>query len=214
MSKSKGNFFTVRDLIATPEEGGRGVDPIALRLALISGQYRKPYNFTFETLKASMKHVERLRSAFDTARERLDAADGPDRVGDRLDPLRSNMLSAMLDDLNTPAAIAAAIEGAKLIQGLGANLNSSSAESALAFLQSANSLLGIPYHDQENEGRSASASQDPLEMRVEELLRQRATARESKDFERADQIREELDEMGIEVMDGPGGSSWRRKTEI
>ncbi len=214
MSKSKGNFFTVRDLIAAPEEGGRGVDPIALRLALISGQYRKPYNFTFETLKASMKHVERLRSAFDTARERLDAADGPDRVGDRLDPLRSNMLSAMLDDLNTPAAIAAAIEGAKLIQGLGANLNSSSAESALAFLQSANSLLGIPYHDQENEGRSASASQDPLEMRVEELLRQRATARESKDFERADQIREELDEMGIEVMDGPGGSSWRRKTEI
>ncbi|MBT8401038.1 MAG: cysteine--tRNA ligase [Rhodothermia bacterium] len=214
MSKSKGNFFTVRDLIATPDEGGRGVDPMALRLALISGQYRKPYNFTFETLKASMKHVERLRSAFETARGGLDAADGPDRVGDRLADLRSSMLAAMLDDLNTPSAIAAAIEGAKLIQGLGENLNASSARSALDFLQSASSLLGIPYHDQEAEDPSASASHDPLETRVEELLRQRATARESKDFERADQIREELDEMGIEVMDGPGGSSWRRKTEI
>lgn len=214
MSKSTGNFFTVRDLIAPLEEGGKGIDPMALRLALISGQYRKPYNFTFETLKASMKHVERLRSAFETARMRLDAADGPDRVDDRLDALRSKMLSAMLDDLNTPAAIAAAIEGAKLIQGLRENLNASSAETALAFLQSANRLLGIPYHDEENEVRPAVISQNPVEERVEELLRQRATARQDKDFERADQIREELDDMGIEVMDSPEGSSWRRKAEI
>ncbi|MDX1741121.1 MAG: cysteine--tRNA ligase, partial [Rhodothermales bacterium] len=67
MSKSKGNDFTVQDLVAPEAEGGRGIDPIALRLALISGQYRKPYNFTFDTLKASIKHVERLRAAKELA---------------------------------------------------------------------------------------------------------------------------------------------------
>ncbi len=214
MSKSKGNFFTVRDLIASPEEGGRGVDPMALRLALISGQYRKPYNFTFETLKASLKHIERLRSAFETARGGLDAGGGPDRAGERLGALRSRMLSAMADDLNTPAALAAAIEGAKLIQGLGENLNANSARSAIDFLQSANSLLGIPYHDQVNGRPSPSPSGDPLEGKVDELLRERSVARESRDFRRADEIREELDEMGIEVMDGPEGTSWRRKPGI
>jgi cysteinyl-tRNA synthetase len=57
MSKRLGNWLTVRDLIAPVDEGGRGVDPIALRLALISGQYRKPFNFVFDTLRASAKHV-------------------------------------------------------------------------------------------------------------------------------------------------------------
>ena len=216
MSKSKGNFYTVRDLIGRPEEGGRGVDPMALRLALISGQYRNPFNFTFETLKASLRHVERLRSAFDTVRAALERGeDGADRLGERLGRLRSEMVAEMLDDLNTPAALASAIEGTKLIQGIGERLNAASARSALEFLEATNRLLGIPFHDDSEERVDAgTAARDDLAMRVEELLAERAAARKNRDFERADEIRGELDAMGIEVMDSPEGSSWRRKPGI
>ncbi len=214
MSKSKGNYHTVKDLVAPESEGGRGIDPIALRLALISGQYRKPFNFTFDTLKASIKHVERLRSARDLAEEAAGNDDGsPDRLGERLDSVYEAMLGAMLDDLNTPAAIASAIEGAKLIQGMGANLSAASASSALRFVDRTNDLLGIVQHEREAESAAAPA-RDDLTDQVEALLSQREEARRARDFEKADAIRAQIENLGIEVMDSPTGPTWRKKTVV
>lgn len=231
MSKSTGNFLTVRQMIDPESEGGRGIHPLALRLALISGQYRKPYNFTFDQLRASAKHVQRFEEAMALVDEVLetDAGDegdeaggrvgnqegegAEDRIGERLDALYDRALDAMLDDLNTPEAIAASIEGAKLIQGIGTNLNAASAGSARAWLDAVNGLLGIVYHESDVNGAEEEGD-DPFAREVDQLLEEREQARADRDFERADAIRARLDEMDVEVMDTPEGTRWRRKVTI
>lgn len=214
MSKSAGNFFTVRQLITAESQGGRGVHPLALRLALISGQYRKPFNFTFDHLRASAKHVQRFEEAAALVERALETDEnGEDRLGVRLDALYEQALAAMLDDLNTPEAIAASIEGAKLIQGAGSNLNAASARSAASWLQRVNDLLGIIRHEEPGTPK-APADEVAFAREVERLLKERAAARNERDFGRADEIRDRLDEMDVEVMDTPEGTKWRRKVTI
>ncbi|MFW5972720.1 MAG: CysS/YqeB C-terminal domain-containing protein, partial [Bacteroidota bacterium] len=212
MSKSRGNFFTARQLI-DPEPKGRGVHPLALRLALISGQYRKPFNFTMKTLRDSVRLRERFVAVRDRALQASDSgAVGPDRVGDRLSDIYERTLDAMLDDLNTPLAIATSLEGVKLINGMGDSLNRDSARAACDWINRTNDLLGfIVREDDLEEGPGIT---DPLERRVEALLAERAEARKTRDFARADAIRDELDAMKIEVMDTPGGTTWKRKTDL
>lgn len=215
MSKSTGNFHTVRELIAREEDGGRGINPLALRLALISGQYRKPLNFTFDHLRASAKHVQRFEEAaqlVEQTRERR--TNGKDQLGEWLDDTYERALAAMLDDLNTPGAIASALEGVRLIQGSGPNLNAASAESAHAWLTKINELLGIVWPDDHDRPRADDEADDPFAREVEQLLEEREQARRSRDFERADAIRDRLQEMDVEVMDSPDGTSWRRRVRV
>ena len=214
MAKSAGNFYTLRGLITPQSEGGRGIDPLALRLTLIAGQYRKPYNFTFDTLRDNARHVRRFQETFDRV-DRIGAEDPPgdDRLGDRLDALYTRALLAMLDDLNTPEAIAASLEGVRLINGIGENLNGASARRARAWLGQINTLLGIVYHETET-AAPPSDEADPLAEKVEALLAEREAARQAKDYARADAIRDEIDAMGIEVMDSPEGTTWRRKLSV
>ncbi len=214
MAKSAGNFYTLRDLIAPQSEGGRGIDPLALRLTLIVGQYRKPYNFTFDTLRDNARHVRRFQEAFARV-ERIAAEDPPgdDRVGDRLEALYRRALLAMLDDLNTPEAIAASLEGVRLINSIGETLNGASARRARAWLDQVNALLGLVYHETETAARPSDET-DPLAEKIEALLAERVAARQAKDYARADAIRDEIDAMGIEVMDSPEGTTWRRKLSV
>ncbi len=216
MAKSAGNFFTVRDLVRPEHEGGRGIDPLALRLALISGQYRKPYNFTFDTLKDSARHVQRLREMYDrvTALAEQKDADARDLVGTRLDALYDRALDALCDDLNTPAAVAAVHEGVKLLNGIGDNLNGPSARAARAWLVRINDLLGIVFHETAAAGPAADDEADPLAETVEALLAERRQARRDKDYARADALRDEIDALGIEVMDTSDGTTWRRKLSV
>jgi cysteinyl-tRNA synthetase len=214
MSKSAGNFFTVRDFVAPESEGGKGIDPLALRLTLISGQYRKPFNFTFDTLKANARHVQRFREAAARVAARVEAdADGEDLVGDRLGALYTRALDAMRDDLNTPEAIAAVLDGVKLLNGISDNLNGASARSAQTWLDQINDLLGI-IHPETTPMQPEAETNDPLADKIEALLTERKEARANKDFARADAIRAEIDAMGIEVMDSPEGSTWRRKSHF
>ena len=122
-------------------------------------------------------------------------------------------LDAMRDDLNTPEAIAAALDGVKLLNGIGDNLNGASARSAQAWLEQINDLLGIVYPEATT-GLPEAETDDPLAEQVEALLAERKQARADKDFARADAIRDELDALGIEVMDSPDGSTWRRKSDF
>ena len=216
MSKSQGNFYTVRELIAPEEEGGRGVNPLALRLALISGQYRNPLNFTFDHLKVSAMHVRRFEEASALVEDALQhETNGADRIGGRLDAVYEKALEAMLDDLNTPAAIAASLEGVKLIQGMGPNLNAASARSAGDWLREINDLLGIVRLD--NAGGKSTDEEErrsSFTREVERLLAEREEARAARNFERADAIRDELDKMDVEVMDSSDGTRWRRKVKV
>ncbi len=217
MSKSKGNFFTVRDLIA-PEPEGRGIDPLALRLALLSGQYRKPFDFTFDELRTSARHVQRFQDALRRADAAIEEsasgedAPGEDALAGPLGTCYDRVLEAMLDDLNTPAAKAGALDGVSRI--LAADLGGASARSARRWLGQINDLLGVVYSEYDEGARADAGADDPLAAQVEALLDERAAARAEKNYARADAIRDELDALGVEVMDSAEGTTWRKKVQV
>ncbi len=228
MSKSKGNFYTVRDLINPGPEDDHvpapirkqgGVDPLALRYTLLQGQYRKPFNFTLDTLRTAARHVQRFQDASERVDEAIEAnVDGPDPIGPQLGDCYDRMLEAMCDDLNTPAAAAAALEGVKVIEQAD-KLSVAAAHSARHWLDRTNDLLGIVEPEHETDASSEASEQevisgDHLADSVEELLDEREAARTDGEYARADAIRDTLEALGIEVMDTPDGTEWQRKTEL
>jgi len=218
MAKRDGTFLTVRDLVGRKEDGGRGFDPAAVRLALMSGQYRKPANFTFETLRASARHIQRIREARKVAAGAVGAVVGEtsgrdnssDATSGRLDAVYNRALASLLDDLNTPEAIAAGLEGVKVILASADGMSAREADAALVWLDRMEALIGW-------EGPPpslATGGEDDFAATVERLLSERTTARSKRDFARADAIRDELVDMGVEVMDAPGGPMWRKKLTV
>ena len=217
MSKRLSNFYTVRDLVQD-----RGVAPLAVRLSLISGQYRKPFNFTFSNLRDCERHVHRLQEAFQiTENAHHRGITGSLKLDDALDGKRLAILNALQDDLNTPAAIAHTLEGVRMILGQKKDLGAG----AHRFITGVSDLLGIvPKLDSaiQNHASAESSSgmisqnnsSDPVANKIEALIQARATAREARDFSMADQIRDELLAMNIEIKDRPEGTSWRKKSNI
>ena len=211
MSKSAGNFLTVRDLTADDgrDDWGAPVDPLALRLALMKGHYGKPLDFTKQALRDARKNRQRYADALDAVREAADAGRAGDDVFDgALDGAYADALGAMAEDLNTPAALAAALGGANEILGRhrASPLSAASAETARGFLDRIDALLGIVG----TEGAAGAAPDDALADQVEALLADRQAARADKDWARADAIRDEIDALGVVVMDTPSGPTWRR----
>ncbi|MEM1054983.1 MAG: cysteine--tRNA ligase [Bacteroidota bacterium] len=222
MSKRTGNFLTVRDLTADPEDGGRDDwgapgDPLALRLLLISGQYGKPFNLTKKALDDARKNRQRYAEALDAVREAdEDAPSGdPDVTAGFIESLMdayADALAGMVDDLNTPVALAAALRGANTILSVArqpGGLDAASADAAMAYLEQIDALLGIV-------GLGTPVDEDgtddgPFAETVDALLAEREEARKARDFARADALRDEVDALGVVVMDTPNGPTWRRK---
>ncbi len=219
MSKRLGNFLTVKDLVHE-----RGVPPLAVRLALISGQYRKPFNFTFATLRDSERHVKRFREAFRLAKEAHDrGAEGSSTIAETLKNRHQAVLNALLDDLNTPAAIAQALGGVRTIlqsrNQLGVH--------AYSFMNHVSDLLGVVPQtaDLRNQSLrmalgvgkpegSIPKNDVPQNSRIEELIQARTVARNARDFATADKIRDELLKMNIVIEDSASGTSWHKKSNI
>ncbi len=211
MSKSKGNFYTVRDILE------QNTDPLALRFALISVPYRKPLNFTMQSLKdaegnirrfqESIKKIEAvLPNAFLTPQTHAESS-----LNEILVPAYEAMLDAMLDDLNTSIAIAKAIEGAKAILRL-PELTAKDAQSATWFLQKTNDLLGIVINTEGFTVSKDEQTEPVIEGKtITEWIALRATSKLNKDYEGADQIRKMLDLVGFELRDNPTGTEWAKK---
>lgn len=186
MSKSRGNFYTPRDLFA------RGVEPAALRLELIRTHYRSNANFTMQGLADSQRMVDRWRRIHGAKEEGF---------GDqgRADALREEFSAALHDDLNVSAAIAALNRWAGDVEAPGA------AEKRA--LQDADEVLGVlelkpPAASRTSIGVFAGVEPSP---EVEAKLAERRDARAAKDFRRSDAIRDELAAMGYAIKDMPGG---------
>ncbi len=219
MSKRSGNFHTVRDLLAPKEQGGRGIDPLALRMTLMAGHYRKPFNFTFDTVRAHARHRERIEEALrltqDVSGDATLAGVLPDpgAMG-TFAPLYDRALAAMADDLNTPEALAVLFEGVKRILSASDAMESNEKTEAATWLHGMNHLLGVVSAEHEPPAPQDTADAGDEDARIDALVAERQQARAEKDFARADAIRDELNALHIDVMDSPDGVRWKRKSTL
>lgn len=202
MSKSLGNFFTVRDISEKYDLG-------LVRFFLLATQYRNPVNFSDTVLEQAKAGLERLTNARDNAEfilgnlvdsglrdEEKDLAAGLDKYRDRF-------IEAMDDDLNTADAISVIFELAKFMN---TNISDQSSKEFVQLnLDIFNELTGVL-----NIANKSVEEDDSLSQKVEDLIAKRAQAKKEKNFALADQIRDELVAMGISIEDTRQGVKWKR----
>ncbi|MEW6360879.1 MAG: cysteine--tRNA ligase [Pyrinomonadaceae bacterium] len=197
MSKSKGNFFTFRDLTA------QGYSPLAIRYLLLSVPYRKQLNFTFEGLKGAESTVERLqnfRRAVETAR--VSGGSNPDITASIKNAV-ARFEEAMDDDLNTAVALAA-------IHDLVREINTAIAAGDLLEDDRVAALDAIRRFDSVFAVFGKSGP-EMLDAEIEALIAERQQARRQRNYARSDEIRDLLLERGIILEDTKDGVRWRRK---
>lgn len=200
MSKSKGNFFTVRDI-------SKQYDLEIVRFFMLSAHYRNPVNFSDEMLNQAKAGLERLYNA----KEKLEFTisnlsessikDEEKELIGELESYKTKFINAMEDDLNTADAVSAIFELSKFIN---TNVNeTSSLEFANMCLDKFNELTGVlNIVNKKND--------DILDKDIEELIQKRADAKKNKDFKLADEIRQELLDKGIVLEDTRQGTKWKR----
>lgn len=202
MSKSLGNFFTVREISEKYDLG-------LVRFFLLSTQYRNPINFSdtvLEQAKAGLERLVNARESLEFRISKMDSSGMTDSEKEMVPTLlgfRDKFIEAMDDDLNTADAISAIFELARFIN---TNItDSSSKEFSQKALDMFNELTGVL-----NIAQKKDDMDDELVEKVESLIKQRAQAKKEKDFDRADRIREELLSMGIAIEDTRQGVKWKR----
>ena len=197
MSKSKGNFFTFRDLRQ------QGYSALAIRYLLLSVPYRTQLNFTFDGLQGAESTVERLRN-FRSLVSEAKAKEGsnPEAVASVAKSLE-DFEAAMDDDFNTAAALAAIHDMVREINTILASdgLHADDQGAVLNAIGKFDSVLGIF-------GEQSTAM---LDADIEALIAKRQDARHNRDFARSDEIRDELAAQGIILEDTKDGVRWKRK---
>ena len=201
MSKSLGNFFTVRDVAEQV-----GYEP--MRYLMISCQYRSPINYSFDAIAQCKASLERLYTCRDNLDFALKNAKDEAREKDAeiialIDGKKDKFIEAMEDDLNTGEALGAVFE---LVKDINTNVNDgvqskALVEYAIKIFDELMDVLGLLYN------LKASSS---LDDEIEALIQQRNDARKNKNWAEADRIRDELKAQGIVLEDTPQGVKWHR----
>jgi cysteinyl-tRNA synthetase len=185
MSKSLGNVTLLKDLL--PNWPGE-----VLRAALLSAHYKAPLDFTTSLLEQTKASLDRLYGALERVQD-VQAAPGKPPAA---------LLAALCDDLNTPKALAE-------LFALAGQANIAKTESqkakAKAELLAAGALMGLLQHDPKAWFQGGGDERE-----IDEMVAARTAARAAKDWAEADRLRVALAQKGIEVLDGPSGSRWRR----
>ena len=201
MSKSLGNFFTVRDVAEK-----YGYEPI--RYLLISAQYRSPINYSTDIIEQCIAALNRLYTCRDSLDFELKNAadaehDGDKAIIDGFDKYREQFIAAMDDDLNTADAIASIFE---LVRDINTNVvgktpSKALVEGAIAMFDELTGVLGLVYN----------RKTETLDSDVEALIEARTNARKEKNWAEADRIRDQLKKMGIVLEDTAQGVKWHRE---
>jgi cysteinyl-tRNA synthetase len=215
MSKSLGNFTTIRQLL---DQGG--VDPMALRLFVLQANYRKPLDFTDEAIASAENGWTTLKDGLRFGYEYgsqvgwdLDSG----AIAPESDALVARFEAAMDDDLNTPSALAVLFELAKELRRQGniwvhegkLDMDSEQLHHQWVALRELGKVLGLEVNPvQENSAPEPGGLSD---REIESLIQDRLAARQGKNFAEADRIRNQLQELGITLIDKPGGiTQWHR----
>lgn len=200
MSKSAGNFFTVRDIVAK-------YDPMVLRFFMLSAHYRSPLNFSAELMEAAANGLDRIRTAVSTLAfkaqnaEVAELSDAEKELLEKAQAYADKFDQAMDDDFNTADALAAIFELVKFANTLGEESHSKAFWNALG--EEIKTLADIC-------GLTVETKQELLAEDIEALIQERQDARKAKNFARADEIRNELLEKGIILEDTREGVKWKR----
>ena len=199
MSKSLGNFFTVRDVAEK-----YGYEPI--RFLMISSHYRSPINYStdiIEQCKASLARLYTCRDSLDFALENAAEGEADSDILAMFDKRRQQFVEAMSDDLNTADAIAALFELVRDINSnvIAANANKGTVEAAIKVFDELADVLGLVYN----------RKKEALDSEIEALIEQRTQARKDRNWAEADRIRDELKAKGIVLEDTAQGVKWHRE---
>jgi cysteinyl-tRNA synthetase len=203
MSKSLGNFFTVRDLLdKTPGE--------AIRLFLLKTHYRSPLDFTEAGLKEAKANLDRWYRALAAADEKLGATDAQQAADAASAP--PDVIAALEDDLNTPAALAALNAEADAVFHASDAGEPARLRMAAQRLRAGGALLGLLQADPGAWFRwqPAGGGEGLSDAAIEDLIARRVEAKKARNFAEADRIRDELKDGGIALEDTPQGTKWRR----
>src|SRR5438477_1711723 len=211
MSKSLGNFFTLRDLFA------KGHKPSALRFALASVPYRRQLNFTFDGLTQATNSVERIRNFADRLRQGKFPAGSPSGMKERAAKALNDFDAGLADDLNTAVALAAAFDFVREanIAMDGNGFGQEDVAGAQDFLRAFDQVFAVV---QDNDAEKlkelgfGAAEARISNAEVDAKVAERQAARQRRDFAKSDEIRKELAECGIILEDSKDGSvRWKRK---
>lgn len=188
MSKSLGNFYTVNQLISEyPAE--------ALRLLFISTHYHQPFNFTFDGLKQAKAVLDKFYNALQKVSSvKIDQLQADERV-----------VEALCDDLNTPLALSYLHE---IVNNLNKAETEEDKQKYKSLLLGSADVMGLLYQDADawfKQGANTIAEDE-----IERLIGERAEAKKSKNYARADEIRNQLKEAGIVLEDTPAGTTWKK----
>ncbi|HJQ27064.1 MAG TPA: cysteine--tRNA ligase [Blastocatellia bacterium] len=200
MSKSKGNYYTVRSLIE------QGFTPAAIRYLLLSVPYRTQLNFTLEGLRGAESALEKLHNFRRRVKDFAGAASHHERVSEIIAKARGEFEASLDDDLNTAGALAALHDlrrDANIAIDAG-QFGTDDRRAVLDFLERADTVLGIF-------GATDEQVDAQLAAEVGALIEERNAARKHRDFKRADEIRNQLAERGVLLEDTPRGTKWKRK---
>lgn len=197
MSKSKGNFFTFRDLVA------QGYSALAIRYLLLSVPTRKQLNFTFEGLQGAETTVERLRNFRQLVKESKGPTGSETKVAERITAALTEFEESMDDDFNTASALAAVHDLVREINTVMASgqLFADDRDAVLTAIAKFDSVLGI----------FGPEGSEMLDADIEALIEERQCARRDRDFARSDEIRDLLADKGIILEDTKDGVRWKRK---
>ncbi len=194
MSKSLGNFFTVRDI-------AQKYDYEVIRFFMLSAHYRSPINFCDELMDAAKNGLERIYNCVDNLEfisEKAAAGALSDAVKTAMEGYRSKFIAAMEDDLNTADAISVIFEAVRFANSM-ESPSKEDIECAKALILELGGVLGL----------LKNTKKESLDEEIENLIAQRNEARKNKDWALADKIRDDLKARGIILLDTPDGVKWK-----
>jgi cysteinyl-tRNA synthetase len=191
MSKSLGNFYTLRDLL------NKGYGPRAIRYVLLSTHYREKLNFTFTGLEAAKNGIERLDNFMFNLKHIQENKDNK-KIMTLIKKVENNFEKAMDDDLNIANALAVIFDFIRDVNK--EEISKKNAKEIIKFMKKIDSVLGLLKEEKE----------EKLDKNIEALIKKREFARKNKDYEKADKIRAELKEKGIILEDTKKGVVWKK----